>query len=106
MNAPANVPNTRYHWQQSYLAAALETDAQLLPSKITEARRDIRRRLSDCAQIDESEQSAVANAINAHHSGERTVEVRRRPERTFHYFYRSASRGKRSSVALGSAGLP
>jgi hypothetical protein len=65
MDAQADVPSTRYQWQQSYLAAALETDAQLLPSKITEARRDIRRRLSDCAQVDESEQSAIASAINA-----------------------------------------
>lgn len=65
MSIPADIPNARYEWQRSYLVAALETDSRLLAGKIKEARREIRRRLSDCALVDESEQSAVANALNA-----------------------------------------
>jgi|HubBroStandDraft_1064217.scaffolds.fasta_scaffold135283_2 hypothetical protein len=65
MNVHGNVPNVRYEWQRTYLAAALETDSRLLPRKIIEARREIRRRLFDCAQVDADEQSAVADALNA-----------------------------------------
>jgi hypothetical protein len=61
----SNVPNVRYEWQRTYLAAALETDSRPLPRKITEARLEIRRRLFDCAQVDADEQSAVADALNA-----------------------------------------
>jgi hypothetical protein len=65
MSVQADIPNARYEWQRSYLVAALETDSRLLAGKINEARREIRRRLSDCTLVDESEQSAVANALNA-----------------------------------------
>jgi hypothetical protein len=65
MNVHSNVPNVRYEWQRPYLAAALETDSRRLPGKITEARREIRRRLFDCAPVDVDEQSAVADALNA-----------------------------------------
>jgi hypothetical protein len=47
MNASDDVPAVRYEWQRTYLAAALETDSERLPAKISETRREIRRRLSD-----------------------------------------------------------
>jgi hypothetical protein len=65
MNVHNDIPKVRYEWQRTYLAAALETDSRMLPRKITEARREIRRRLFDCAQVDAGEQSALANALNA-----------------------------------------
>lgn len=65
MSVQADIPKVRYEWQRAYLVAALETDSRLLAGKINEARRGIRRRLSDCALVDESSQCEVANALNA-----------------------------------------
>jgi hypothetical protein len=65
MNASDDAPAVRYEWQRPYLAAALETDSEWLPAKISEARREIRRRLSDSTLVDAGEQSAAADALNA-----------------------------------------
>lgn len=64
MNVKNSMPQARYEWQQSYLAAALETDSRLLPGKIEKARRDIRLRLFDCIAVEAEEQGAIAQALN------------------------------------------
>jgi hypothetical protein len=65
MNVQDNVPGVHYEWQRPYLAAALETDSQLLSGKISEARRVIRARQSGGAAVGAAEQSALADAWNA-----------------------------------------
>jgi hypothetical protein len=65
VNVQDNVPGVRYQWQRPYLAAALETDSQLLPGRISEARRIIRARQSQGATVGAAEQSALADAWNA-----------------------------------------
>jgi len=65
MNGDYNIPAARYEWQRPYLAAALETDSQLLSGKISEARQAIHSKLSQAARLDASEQSAAADALNA-----------------------------------------
>jgi hypothetical protein len=60
-----NIPEVRYAWQRPYLAAALETDYQQLIYKVNEARREIRRRLSNGSPVDDSERIAVADALHA-----------------------------------------
>jgi hypothetical protein len=65
VNVQDDVPGVHYEWQRPYLAAALETDSQLLPGRISEARRVIRGRQSEGAAVGAAEQSALADAWNA-----------------------------------------
>jgi hypothetical protein len=65
VNVQDNVPGVHYEWPRPYLAAALETDSQLLPGKISEARRIIRARQSEGAAVGAAEQSVLADAWNA-----------------------------------------
>jgi hypothetical protein len=60
-----NIPEVRYTWQRPYLAAALETDSRQLIYKVNEARREIRRRLSNGSPVDDSERIAVEDALHA-----------------------------------------
>lgn len=56
--------NADYEWMKLYDAAVLETNPNLLPGRIEDAKYAIGQRVVKCA-IDEAERRAVVKALNA-----------------------------------------
>ena len=56
--------NANYEWMELYEAAVLETNPNLLPDRIEDAKYAIGQRVVTCA-IDEDERRAVVKALNA-----------------------------------------